>query len=309
MRAVLYDGRPAALIEESFSLAGDGASRHLAEVVFTGWQSPRLDGAELAALPRLRAVFHASGSIRDYVSDAFWARDIPICSAYAANAVPVAEFAHAAIMLSLKRVWYYAHAARRERCQPGYVHMPGAFGSTVGLVSLGAIGRRVAEKLRASDLHLVVYDPYLPPERAAELGVRLVSLEELFDTSDVVSLHTPLLPETRGMVQARLLRSMKPDATLLNTARGGLLCEPDLITVLQERPDLTAVLDLTDPTPPAPGSPLFTLPNVVLTPHIAGSMGAECGRMGLLMAEEARRFLAGEPLRWRITREAMERMA
>lgn len=318
MYDVLYAGEPRARIDSFVEVVGGPMEIvELAkltrlpevEVLFMGWQSPSLDEVLLGRMPRLRAVFYAGGSIKHLVSDAFWRRGIVIAHAAEANAVPVAEFAHAAIILSLKRVWYYERAYQRERRKPGYVPMPGAFRSTVGLVSLGAIGRRVAEKLRESDLRLVAYDPFLTAEQAERLGVRLVSLAELFRVSDLVSLHTPLLKETEGLITGALIESMKQNATLLNTSRGRIIRESEMIEVLRQRPDLTAVLDLTDPDPPDPGSPLYELENAVLTPHIAGSMGEECKRLGMSMAEEAERYACGKPLRWAISRERERGMA
>jgi phosphoglycerate dehydrogenase-like enzyme len=96
---------------------------------------------------------------------------------------------------------------------------------------------------------------------------------------------------------------MKPGASFINTARGAIVREGEMIEVLRARPDLFAVLDVTYPEPPAPDSPLYTLPNVILTPHIAGSMDGECRRMGRYMVEELRRYVKGEPLRWGISRE------
>ena len=279
------------------------------ELLFASWSSPTLDQDLLAAMPHLRAVFYGAGSIRNLVSEAFWARSIPITSAYAANAIPVAEFAFAAILLSLKRVWHYERSVRHERAWPAFVPMSGAFRSTVGLVSLGAIGRLVAGHLKNTEVQVIAYDPFVKAEVAQELGVRLVTLEEVFQTADVVSLHTPHLKETEGLVGASLLRAMKPGATLINTARGAVICESELIATLQERPDLTAMLDVTWPATPPRESPLYDLPNAVLTPHIAGSMGEECKRMGSYMVDELERFLRDEPLRWRITREQMARMA
>jgi phosphoglycerate dehydrogenase-like enzyme len=141
------------------------------------------------------------------------------------------------------------------------------------------------------------------------LGVRGVELAELFRISDVVSLHMPLLPETRGMVTGAFIDSMRPGATLINTARGAIVREAELVSVLERRPDLQAVLDVTDPEPASPGSPLVRLPNVVLTPHIAGAIGLERRRLGRGMVEELRRYVRGEPLRWELTREQVERMA
>lgn len=318
MYRTIYDGYPRALLDERVEVIGGPLPPdevrhfprlHEVEVVFGGWGSPRFDADLLNAMPALRAIFYGAGSIRHLITEDFWARQLPITSAFAANAIPVAEFTHAAILLSLKRVWHYMRAAQRERTKSAFVHMPGAFRSTVGLVSLGAIGRLVAERLKTSDLQVIAYDPFVKPATAAELGIRLVSLEDVFRHSDLVSLHTPLLKETEGLITGALLRTMKPHATLLNTARGALIRESEMIDVLRERPDLTAVLDLTWPDPPVPDSPIFDLPNVFLTPHVAGSMGEECKRMGAYMVEELDRFLRGQPMRWRVTREQFERMA
>lgn len=280
------------------------------EFIFSGWKAPVFDGAFLAAAPRLRAIFYAAGSIRYCTTDAFWARDIPISSAYAANAVPVAEYTVSVSLLALKQFWRRADFARRglgwgDHTRP----IPGSFRATIGLVSFGMIARKVVELLAAHDLRILVYCPFLEEADAALLGVERASLADLFRESDVVSIHTPVLPETLGLVTGDLVRSMRPDATLLNTARGVILDQPSVVAALRSRPDLTAILDVTDPEPPTAGDPLFSLPNVIVTPHIAGSHGRECSRLGSYMADELERFMAGTPLRWRITPEMARHMA
>lgn len=281
-----------------------------AEVILSGWGCPRMDEAFLAAAPNLRAVFYGAGSIKGVVTDAFWQRDIVITSSYAANAVPVAEYTLSQILFCLKRGWQAAHAVKQERKWKAPDSNPaGNFGSTVGIVSLGMIGRMVAEHLQRFDLKVIAYDPFVSPEAARNLGVELCSLDEVFRRADVVSLHAPWLKETENMITGKHFASMKPGATFINTARGAIVCEEEMIRVLGERPDLFAVLDVTWPEPPSPDSPLFTLPNVVLTPHIAGSLGAECQRMGRYATDELRRYLNGEPLHWRISRERASTMA
>ncbi len=280
------------------------------EIILSGWGGPKLDEAFMAAVPNLRAFFYGAGSIRGIVTDAFWARGIPICSSWAANALPVAEYTLSQIFWCLKKGYHYARHLREggawwQRCEC----TPGAYGSTVALISLGMIGRRVVELLKPFDLEVVAYDPFVTPADAQAVGVRLVSLEEAFRLGDVVSLHTPWLEETVGMITGELLGSMKPHAAFLNTSRGAVVREDEMIAVLQNRPDLHAVLDVTYPEPPVAGSPLYTLPNVTLTPHIAGSMGRECHRMGRYMVGEVDRFLKGEPLKWSLTKEQAERMA
>jgi phosphoglycerate dehydrogenase-like enzyme len=149
-----------------------------------------------------------------------------------------------------------------------------AYGSTVGLVSLGMVGRLVRERLRPFDLRVVACDPYVTSEEAHVLGVDLIPLEDLFASSEVVSLHAPWLPETEGMIQGSHLASMKRNATLINTSRGAVVREAEMVEILEARPDLWAVLDVTHPEPREPGSRLYDLPNVVLTPHIAGTRWA-----------------------------------
>lgn len=280
-------------------------------LLFTGWGAPRLDDATLAMMPSLEAVFYGAGSIKAMVTEAFWEKDIPVCSAWAANAIPVAEFAFAHIILALKQALRFPALLRdaRRPVWPLGFSAAGTFGNAVGLVSLGEIGRRVAGMLRTLDVRVYAFDPLFSDDAAAELGVELIPLEEVFSRCRVVSLHTPWLKETEGMITGALLARMPLGATFINTARGAVVRESELVEVLKARPDLTAILDVVHPEPAPPDSPLYDLPNVFLTPHIAGSVGAECGRMGAYMVEECRRFLSGEPLRWRVTREAAARMA
>ncbi len=273
---------------------------HGIEYIFSGWGGPRLDRAFLEMVPSLKAFFYGAGSIKGCVTDELWEKNISITSALSANAVPVAEYAHAQIILSLKRVWWYTRELRHIKGWPRrsgcWANGAGGYGATVGIVALGVIGRMVCEKLKQNDVHVLAYDPLVDAECAKKFGAEIVSLDELFQRSDVVSLHAPWLQETEGMVDKRLLSMMKKEATLINTARGALIREADLIEILEERPDLFAVLDVTNPEPPEKESLLYSLPNVVLTPHIAGSAGNECRRMGRSMVEEMKRYIAGEPL-------------
>ncbi len=296
-------------LQTARSVADNRAVLADVEVILSGWGMPTMDEAFLAAVPHLKAVFYGAGSIKKIVTDVFWARQIPITSAYAANAVPVIEYTLAQILLSLKRTWYYARAIRDQQQYVPRTPVPGAYGSTVGIISLGMIGSGVARKLQQFDVHVIAYDPFATAERAGELGVELCSLDDIFRRADVVSLHAPWIEETVGLIHGAHFASMKPSATFINTARGAIVREEEMITVLQDRPDLWALLDVTYPEPPVPGSPLYTLPNVVLTPHIAGSLDNECRRMGRLAVDELQRFLNGEALQWSISREQAAIMA
>lgn len=271
------------------------------EIILSGWGGPRLNTSFLQAAPRLRALFYGAGATSGIVTPEAWARGVVVSSAWAANAVPVAEYALAAILWGLKRVLPHARAVRQARSFAPRLPVAGAYGSTVGIVSLGMVGRLVAERLQTFDVKVIAYDPVVDKAVALNCGVRLVSLRELFQSADVVSVHAPWLAETERMITAELVASMKPGATLINTSRGAVLDEPAVLEVLTRREDIQAILDVTHPEPPPPEARVYDMPNVLLTPHIAGSVGRECNRQGRFMVEELRRFLAGQPLRWQIT--------
>jgi len=277
------------------------------QILLSGWGAPVLDEAFLAAAPKLKLLLYGAGSVRGCVTDAMWDRGIRVSTAVAANAVPVAEYTLALILLGLKRFWQQAEAYRTGVQRP--IQVAGAYGSTVGLVSLGTIGRLVCERLRPFDLSIIAYDPFLKPEQARALGVELVGLDEVFSRADVVSLHIPNLAETRGMITGRQVAAMKPDAVLINSARGAVVAESELADALERRPDIWAVLDVTIHETREADAPLLRLPNVIRTPHIAGSQAAECRRMGRFMADELKRYLAGAPLVHEVTRERARIMA
>ncbi|KAF0095893.1 MAG: glycerate dehydrogenase [Puniceicoccaceae bacterium 5H] len=267
------------------------------EVMITGWGTRALTADVLDMFPRLRFIGHAAGSIKAFATPEMWERGIRVTSAARANAIPVAEFALSQIVFCLKHGWQRVREIEHSRLyRKNDDDMPGCYHSTVGLLSFGLTGRLVCNLLNHLEVDVLVYDPFLDPSDAAEYGVKLVSLEEVFARSDVISCHTPLLPETHGLLRGEHFRRMKPGATFINTARGKLVNEPEMIEVLQARPDLFAMLDVTDEEPPVPNSPLYTMDNVVLTPHIAGSLGRECRRMGGMVVEDLKRYFAGEEL-------------
>jgi phosphoglycerate dehydrogenase-like enzyme len=275
------------------------ARRHLAdaEVLLTGWGCPRVSSQILDLAPCLRAVVHAAGTVKEHLDHACWERGIVVSTAAEANAVPVAEFTLAMVLLAGK--WAHQGARRYEerRTLPDLItEFPevGNYRRSIGVVGASRIGRRVMALLRAFDLDVLVSDPYLDAREATVLGAELVELDDLVRRSDIVSLHAPSIASTYRMFDARRLALMKDGATLLNTARGALV-DPDALVDELASGRIQAVLDVTDPEPLSPSSPLFSLPNVVLTPHLAGAAGNELFRLGDWAVEEIARWAAGEP--------------
>ncbi|MEU0132901.1 hydroxyacid dehydrogenase [Streptomyces sp. NPDC006296] len=281
------------------------------EVLVTGWGCPPLDAEVLAAAPALRAVVHTAGTVRGHVTDACWDRGIEVSSAAAANALPVAEYTLAMILLSGKRVLERARDLRASRVRDAWLTAPSDVGNyrrTVGLLSASLIGRRVIDLLRPYDLRVLLHDPYVTDEEAAALGVRPVPLADLFAESDVVSVHTPLLPATTGLVSRALLTSMRPDAVLINTSRGAVVDQDALTDVLRaER--IRAVLDVTDPDPLPADHPLWDCGNALLTPHLAGSQGNELRRLADLAVGEVARWAAGDGFAHPVRRERLAFLA
>lgn len=280
-----------------------------AEVLLGHWGCARLDDVFLERAPRLRALVYAAGTLRDVTTPATFDRLARVTSAAAANAVPVAEYTVAAVVWANKAA--FVEAARLRGAEGPAVarrHPVGNWGKRVGLIGASHVGRAVVELLRPYRLEVVVADPYLTDEGAAELGVRRVELDDLLATSDVVSLHAPALPSTERMIGGRELALMIDGATFVNTARG-VLVDHDALTAEVASGRITAVLDVTDPEPLPDGHPLLSLPGCVVTPHLAGSQGTELDRMAELAIEEVRRYAAGEPAVHEVRADDLGRIA
>ncbi|MFI0509930.1 hydroxyacid dehydrogenase [Streptomyces sp. WSLK1-5] len=280
------------------------------EILVTGWGCPRLDAAVLDAAPKLRAVLHSAGSVKGFATPEIWRRGIAVSSAAEANALPVAEYTLAVILLAGKDVFVRRERARGERAPGGWGVVPGIgnHGRRIGVIGASRIGRKVIELLSPFDLAVSLTDPYVDEAGAAELGVPLVGLDDLLRTSEIVTVHAPETPETRHLVGRRELALMPDGAVLVNTARGGLVDTDALVEELRVG-RLSAVLDVTDPEPLPADSPLHDLPNAFVTPHLAGSQGNELARLGLAVAEEAQRFVSGAGLACPVDYAELERTA
>ncbi len=263
--------------------------------LITGWGCPRIGPEELDRMPALRAIHHAAGTVKEHLDAEVWRRGIRVTTAAAANAVPVAEYTLAMILLEGKGVAAAAAAHRRDPSADlsELFEGIGNHRRRVGILGASKIGRRVIALMQSFDLDVAVSDPYLRDDDPIREQARVVELDELFATSEIVSVHAPLLPETVGLVSRRLLALLPDGATLINTARGPIVDHSALVDEVAAG-RLRAVLDVTDPEPLPRGHVLLESPSVIVTPHVAGALGNELHRLGESVVCEVRRFARGE---------------
>jgi len=282
------------------------------EYVFSTWGMPSLTEEQIkCCLPSLKCVFYAAGSVQAFARP-FLACGVKVFSAWAANAVPVVEYTLAQIILANKG--FFAHSremkkGNREACKVMKAGYPGNYGENVGIIGVGMIGSQVAEKLKDYKLRVLAFDPFLSDEKAEKLGIRKASLDEIFSTCRVISNHMANNEQTKGMLDYKYFSQMMPYSTFINTGRGAQVVEDDLVRVLSDRPDVTAILDVTYPEPPAEGHAFYSLPNCFLTPHIAGSLMNETHRMAEYIIAEYERFVSGDACRYEVSKKMLETMA
>jgi phosphoglycerate dehydrogenase-like enzyme len=280
------------------------------DYIFSTWSMPGLGEEDIRKMPELKAVFYAAGTVQGFARP-FLKCGVKIFSAWAANAIPVAEFALAQILLSCKG--YFRNTRSCATWEERTGRQPhsglGIYNNSVALIGFGMIGRKLADLLRPFHMDVMVVDPYVTDEVLAAHGCRRVELQEAFETAYVVSNHLPNLPPTKGMLKAEHFSAMRSDATFINTGRGAQVVEEDLIQVLEERPDLTALLDVTLPEPPEKDSRFYSLPNVQLSSHIAGSINLEVVRMADYMIAEYDLLSKGEETRYEVTETLLQTMA
>jgi phosphoglycerate dehydrogenase-like enzyme len=279
------------------------------EVIFATWGLFPFSDVHFQKIPKLRAVFYAAGNVKAFAQPLL-DHDVILVSAWAMNATATAQLVLGEILLSCRG---YYRGVRRYRelhdtAQARAFWRAGANGETIGLIGMGWVGQRLNGYLQQFGFRVLASDPFLSEMRARELGVHKVSLEELFAQSYVVSNHIPDLPTTRGVLGRALFETMRDGATFINSGRGAQVIEPDLIAVLQARADLTALLDVTHPEPLSKDSPLWTLPNVVISPHMGGTIGDEVVRLADCAINEFVAWDAGRPLRYQVTKEIFATM-
>lgn len=293
-------------------------SRKFAAVkyIFSTWYMPVFNENEIKEyFPALEAVFYAAGTVK-YFAEPFMKCGVKVFSSAKANGIPVAEFTAAQIVLANK-----GYFQAQKECKKPFFKLAfnkarrivysknGNYHARIGLIGAGAVGSKVIELLKPYDLGIYVYDPYISDERANELCVTKMDLEELFSACDVISNHLPDVESTRGILNYSLFSRMKPAATFINTGRGAQVVEKDLIKALREAPQRCALLDVTSHEPLWPWSPLNWQHNVFITPHIAGSVSQEEQRMAEYMFRAYDDLRKGKSSPYEVTWEMLDKMA
>ena len=282
-----------------------------ADVIFSTWGMPKLTEQQIREkLPSLKAIFYGAGTVK-YFAEPYLNCGVQIFSAWQANAIPVIETCLAQILLANKGFFHLAHQTKQDykTARKEVSHFPGNYAAKVGLIGLGAIGMGVQERLKQFDLDIYVYSSKVTKENEAQWGVKAATLEEIFSQCNVISNHLANVPATVGILNDRLFQLMQPYTTFINTGRGAQVDEEALINKVLKDPSIVAILDVTHPEPPLDESPLYTLPNVILTPHSAGSSGNEVRRMAQYMIDESRRWINGEACFYEVKREMLPTMA
>ncbi|MFP5369690.1 MAG: phosphoglycerate dehydrogenase [Actinomycetes bacterium] len=253
----------------------------------------RIDAEALAAAPNLKVVARAGIGLDNVDVGAATERGVLVVNAPTSNIVSAAEHA-VALLLAAARQIPAADASLRGGAWKRSTFMGvEVLDKTVGIVGLGRIGILVAQRLAAFGVTLIAYDPYLQPGRAAQLGVRLVPLDELLRESDFITVHLPKTPETLGLIGASELAATKRGVIIVNAARGGLVDESALADALRSGQVFAAGLDVYAQEPTT-DSPLFELPNTVVTPHLGASTTEAQDKAGTAVAHSVRLALQGE---------------
>ena len=280
-----------------------------ATIIVTTWGSPVIDKDILDACPDLKGVVHAAGSIKPVISDEFIARRIRITNSAVAIGEGVAETALGFAISACKGFYQLnrdtASGIWRENAFDTVVDF---YDINVGVISGGYVGRHMVKLLKNFHVNIYMYDPILSAEQIKEIGAEKVELDELLSTCDVVSIHAPSIPETDNMLHKGNLCLMKDKAILINTARGSVINEGDLIEELKKG-RLFACIDVTNPEPPVEENELRKLDNVVLTPHIAGTVSNGLKRIALHTCEEIERLVGGEKMRTEVDLDSLSKLA
>jgi phosphoglycerate dehydrogenase-like enzyme len=279
-----------------------------ADIAITSWGTPSLDKDILDTASNLKLIIHAAGSVKPIMSDQIFPRGIRVVSCAHAIGIGVAETALGLTIISVKNVKELDTDIHNGEWAKNKMKTKEMYGINIGVVGAGWVGRHFIKLLKNFHVNILLYDPFVSEEQAKELGVKKVELDELMRSSEVVSLHAPSLPATNKMINRSNLKLMKDGATLINTARGSLIDEEALYEECKTG-RIKACLDVTDPEPPAVDHPFRTLPNIIMTPHIAGAVTNGRFRIGLYTVQAIESFINKEPILGEVKEEQLATIA
>ncbi len=252
-----------------------------------------VDADVLAAAPRLKIVARAGVGLDNVDVDAATARGVLVVNAPTSNIHSAAEHAIALLLAAARQIPPADASLRKHEWKRSSFSGTEVFGHTVGVVGLGRIGQLVAQRLAVFGAHIVAYDPYVSAARAGQLGIELLSLDELLGRADFISVHLPKTPETAGLIGKEALAKTKPGVIIVNAARGGLVDEAALADAIASGHVRASGVDVFT-SEPCTDSPLFDLPQVVVTPHLGASTAEAQDRAGTDVAASVKLALAGE---------------
>ena len=301
-------------IEDKCYTSNDIQTTDFSDVVFifSTWGMPVLSDTIIQEnFKELKAVFYSAGSVQPFARQLI-NNGVRVFSAWKANAVPVIEYCYSQIILAGKGFYQVSFKTKSNYKEASelFNNYKGNYNINVGFIGYGTISSGIISRLkRDCNYNIFVYDKFLTNEKAREIGIEKKSLNYIFENCDIISNHLANKPELRNIINGELLSSLKPFSTFINTGRGAQVDEQALISVLENDNSITAVLDVTFPEPPSAGSKLYSLPNVFLTPHIAGSAGYEVMRMSEYMYNDFKRYLNNEKVEYEVTADMLERMA
>ena len=275
------------------------------DILLTGWGTENLGKNIISKMPNLKMIAYTGGSIANVVTDDVFEKGIVVTSGNNVFAKSVAEGCLSYTLCALRRLEFYMKMVRDGDWHDGTFYNRGLIGKKVGLVGFGTIAKYYAELLRWFDVELLIYSSYLSDEEAAKYGAKCASLEEIFKTCEVVSIHSALNEKNKGLVSRELMEMLKPNTLLVNTSRGEVVDEVAMEELLADN-RFFAALDVFSQEPIPPESKLRELENVVLIPHMGGPTIDMREQVTLALAKDIERFLDGQKLEHQVNSQNLK---
>lgn len=279
------------------------------DAIITSWGAPKIDMTVVNAAPKLKIITHAAGTVKGLIAEEVYDAGITVTNSASVMATYVGEFALCLTLAMLRTLPKFALGAPEDVWKDATCYASETLiGKKVGIIGLSRTGRAFLRFLAPFNCEVVAYDPYTSVENAAQLGVKLISLEELLSSCKVISLHAPTTEETKGMLNADRLKLIPKGAVFINTARG-ILLDQDALTRELQTGRFKAALDVTNPEPLPADHPLRKMPNVFLPPHVAGPTWDGRRDMFRCVVDDLKLFWSGQTPRNLVTKQMLATMA